>query len=125
MARDRPDRGAASHRRGRAARDPQTVAPAPHGRGAAARARDREVPRPPWNDSRLPAGRFRNNRLRRGSMWRSPIAGALTTMPTLARPIGLGLAARGDPEDAVEWARRARDAGLDSVWTHDSYFERD
>jgi 1,4-dihydroxy-2-naphthoate octaprenyltransferase len=46
-------------------------------------------------------------------------------MRTLARPIGLGLAARGDPADAVEWARRARDAGLDSVWTHDSYFERD
>ncbi len=46
-------------------------------------------------------------------------------MQTLARPIGLGLAARGDPADAVEWARRARDAGLESVWTHDSYFERD
>ena len=46
-------------------------------------------------------------------------------MGTLARPIGLGLAARGDPADAVEWARRARDAGLESVWTHDSYFERD
>jgi 1,4-dihydroxy-2-naphthoate polyprenyltransferase len=46
-------------------------------------------------------------------------------MPTLARPIGLGLAARGDPVDVVEWARRARDAGLDSIWTHDSYFERD
>ena len=46
-------------------------------------------------------------------------------MRTLARPIGLGLAARGDPADAVEWARRARDAGLESVWTHDSYFERD
>lgn len=46
-------------------------------------------------------------------------------MRSLARPIGLGLAARGDPADAVEWARRARDAGLESVWTHDSYFERD
>jgi len=46
-------------------------------------------------------------------------------MKTLARPIGLGFAARGDPDDVVEWARRARDAGLDSVWTHDSYFERD
>jgi 1,4-dihydroxy-2-naphthoate octaprenyltransferase len=46
-------------------------------------------------------------------------------MRTLARPIGLGLAARGDPADAVEWARRARDAGLESIWTHDSYFERD
>jgi 1,4-dihydroxy-2-naphthoate octaprenyltransferase len=46
-------------------------------------------------------------------------------MRILARPIGLGLAARGDPDDAVEWARRARDAGLESIWTHDSYFERD
>ncbi|HEX7473892.1 MAG TPA: LLM class flavin-dependent oxidoreductase [Candidatus Limnocylindrales bacterium] len=46
-------------------------------------------------------------------------------MRTLARPIGLGLAARGDIEDVVDWSRRARDAGLDSVWVHDSYFERD
>jgi len=49
----------------------------------------------------------------------------MSAMRTLARPIGLGLAARGDPADAVEWARRARDAGLESVWTHDSFFERD
>jgi len=46
-------------------------------------------------------------------------------MRTLARPIGLGLAARGDVDDVVGWARRARDQGLDSVWVHDSYFERD
>lgn len=46
-------------------------------------------------------------------------------MRTLARPIGLGLAARDDAEDVADWARRARDAGLDSVWIHDSYFERD
>jgi 5,10-methylenetetrahydromethanopterin reductase len=46
-------------------------------------------------------------------------------MRSLARPVGLGLAARGDPDDVIEWARRARDAGLDSIWTHDSYFERD
>jgi 1,4-dihydroxy-2-naphthoate octaprenyltransferase len=46
-------------------------------------------------------------------------------MRTLARPIGLGLAARGDPGDVVAWSRQARDAGLDSVWIHDSYFERD
>jgi 1,4-dihydroxy-2-naphthoate octaprenyltransferase len=46
-------------------------------------------------------------------------------MPTLARPIGLGFAARGDVDDVTGWARRARDAGLDSVWVHDSYFERD
>jgi 1,4-dihydroxy-2-naphthoate polyprenyltransferase len=46
-------------------------------------------------------------------------------MRTLARPVGLGLAARGDIEDVVDWSRRARDAGLDSIWVHDSYFERD
>jgi 1,4-dihydroxy-2-naphthoate octaprenyltransferase len=46
-------------------------------------------------------------------------------MPTLARAIGLGLAARGDLDDVVDWSRRARDAGLDSIWIHDSYFERD
>jgi 1,4-dihydroxy-2-naphthoate octaprenyltransferase len=46
-------------------------------------------------------------------------------MRSLNRPIGLGLAARGDPEDVVDWTRRARDAGLESVWIHDSYFERD
>ena len=46
-------------------------------------------------------------------------------MRTLARPIGLGLAARGDVEEVVSWARLARDQGLDSVWVHDSYFERD
>lgn len=46
-------------------------------------------------------------------------------MRTLARPIGLGLAARGDVDDVVGWARQARDHGLDSVWMHDSYFERD
>jgi 1,4-dihydroxy-2-naphthoate octaprenyltransferase len=46
-------------------------------------------------------------------------------MATLARPIGLGLAARGDLDDVVQWARRARDLGLDSLWIHDSYYERD
>src|SRR3954454_1153318 len=46
-------------------------------------------------------------------------------MRMLARPIGLGLAARGDVEEVTGWARRARDQGLDSVWIHDSYFERD
>jgi 1,4-dihydroxy-2-naphthoate octaprenyltransferase len=46
-------------------------------------------------------------------------------MRTLARPIGLGLAARGDVDDVIGWARQARDAGLDSIWIHDSYFERD
>ena len=46
-------------------------------------------------------------------------------MRTLARPIGLGLAARGDVDDVVRWARAARDGGLESIWIHDSYFERD
>ncbi|TMD49731.1 MAG: LLM class flavin-dependent oxidoreductase [Chloroflexi bacterium] len=43
----------------------------------------------------------------------------------LARPVGLGLAARGSVTDTADWARRAEDLGLDSVWVHDSYFERD
>jgi 1,4-dihydroxy-2-naphthoate octaprenyltransferase len=46
-------------------------------------------------------------------------------MTELARPVGLGLAARGDVRDVVAWARRAEDLGLESVWVHDSYFERD
>jgi 1,4-dihydroxy-2-naphthoate polyprenyltransferase len=46
-------------------------------------------------------------------------------MSPLARQIGLGVAARGDLDDVVGWSRRARDAGLDSLWIHDSYFERD
>ncbi len=46
-------------------------------------------------------------------------------MAELSRPVGLGLAARGSVSDAVAWAERARQAGLDSVWIHDSYFERD
>ena len=43
----------------------------------------------------------------------------------LARRVGLGLAARGSVTDTAEWARRAEDLGLDSIWVHDSYFERD
>jgi len=46
-------------------------------------------------------------------------------MRTLARPIGIGLAARGDIADVVRWARQARDGGLNSIWNHDSYYERD
>jgi 1,4-dihydroxy-2-naphthoate octaprenyltransferase len=49
----------------------------------------------------------------------------LTTVDRLARRIGIGLAARGDVDDVIEWAIRARDAGLESVWIHDSYYERD
>jgi 1,4-dihydroxy-2-naphthoate octaprenyltransferase len=46
-------------------------------------------------------------------------------VPELNRPVGLGLAARGSTSDVVEWAERARRTGLDSVWIHDSYFERE
>jgi len=46
-------------------------------------------------------------------------------MPELGLPVGLGLAARGDVREAVRWARRAEELGLESVWVHDSYFERD
>jgi 1,4-dihydroxy-2-naphthoate polyprenyltransferase len=46
-------------------------------------------------------------------------------MEPLARRIGLGLAARGEADEVVEWAERAQRIGLDSVWIHDSYFERD
>src|SRR5439155_11155347 len=56
---------------------------------------------------------------------RTRLAPRSAPMRTLARPIGLGLAARGDPEEVMDWSRRARDAGLDSVSLHDSYFERD
>src|SRR5712691_6141780 len=46
-------------------------------------------------------------------------------MPELAQPVGLDLAARGDVRETVEWAQRAEALGLDAVWVHDSYFERD
>lgn len=46
-------------------------------------------------------------------------------MSELARRIGLGLAARGDVSDVVRWSEAAARRGLDSVWIHDSYFERD
>jgi len=46
-------------------------------------------------------------------------------MATLARRVGLGLNARGDVAEFVRWADRARSLGLESLWIHDSYFERD
>jgi len=46
-------------------------------------------------------------------------------LPELARRVGIGLAARGTVTDVVEWAERARASGIESVWFHDSYFERD
>ena len=46
-------------------------------------------------------------------------------MGELAQPVGIGLAARGEVADVVKWSHEARKRGLDSVWIHDSYFERD
>src|SRR5438067_1250923 len=46
-------------------------------------------------------------------------------MAGLLQPVGIGLAARAEVEDVVKWAHEARRRGLDSVWIHDSYFERD
>ncbi|HEX2141650.1 MAG TPA: LLM class flavin-dependent oxidoreductase, partial [Candidatus Limnocylindria bacterium] len=43
----------------------------------------------------------------------------------ITRRIGLGLAARGEVGEVAAWAAAARRTGLDSVWIHDSYFERD
>ena len=39
--------------------------------------------------------------------------------------MALGLAARGDLHEAIDAAQQARAAGLESVWFHESYFERD
>jgi len=46
-------------------------------------------------------------------------------MAELSTPVGLGLAARGDVRETVDWVVRAEQLGLESVWLHDSYFERD
>lgn len=46
-------------------------------------------------------------------------------MSELVNPVGLGLAARGSVSDAVAWTEEARRQGVESVWIHDSYFERD
>ncbi len=46
-------------------------------------------------------------------------------MSELARPIGIGFAARGKVSEVVSWANDARQQGLHSVWIHDSLFERD
>jgi 1,4-dihydroxy-2-naphthoate octaprenyltransferase/alkanesulfonate monooxygenase SsuD/methylene tetrahydromethanopterin reductase-like flavin-dependent oxidoreductase (luciferase family) len=46
-------------------------------------------------------------------------------MSELARRAGLGLASQGDIDEIVDWVRLARDSGLDSVWFHESYFQRD
>src|SRR3712207_2296012 len=46
-------------------------------------------------------------------------------MSKLVHRIGLGMAARGEVSDVVGWAEDARRRGVESVWIHDSYFERD
>lgn len=46
-------------------------------------------------------------------------------MAKLAQRVGLGLAARGDVADVIRYADDARRRGINSVWVHDSYFERD
>ena len=46
-------------------------------------------------------------------------------MSELVHPIGLGMAARGEVSHVVGWADDARRMGVESVWVHDSYFERD
>ncbi len=46
-------------------------------------------------------------------------------MTELARPIGIGFAARGKVSEVVDWAEQARRYGIHSVWMHDSLFERD
>ena len=44
---------------------------------------------------------------------------------TLTRRIGLGLASRGDVREQAAYAVDAERQGFESVWVHDSYFERD
>lgn len=46
-------------------------------------------------------------------------------MSELARPVGIGFAARGQVSDVVRWADHAQRRGIHSVWMHDSLFERD
>jgi 1,4-dihydroxy-2-naphthoate octaprenyltransferase len=41
------------------------------------------------------------------------------------RRVGLGLAPHGDIRDQVRYALEAEAAGFESVWVHDTYFERD
>ena len=46
-------------------------------------------------------------------------------MIELARPVGVGFAARGKVSDVVRWADQARQKGIHSAWIHDSLYERD
>lgn len=44
---------------------------------------------------------------------------------TAGRRVGLGLASRGDVRDVIAYGLQAENAGFESVWVHDSYFERE
>lgn len=46
-------------------------------------------------------------------------------MAQLANQVGLGLASRGKISEVVAWGETARRKGLDSIWMHDSLYERD
>ena len=46
-------------------------------------------------------------------------------MAELALKVGFGIAARGEVSDVLAWAEEASSRGIDSIWVHDSYFERD
>ena len=46
-------------------------------------------------------------------------------MADVRRPVGLGLTGHGEVAQAVGYARQAAAAGLDSVFFHETYFERD
>lgn len=41
------------------------------------------------------------------------------------RRVGLGLIARGEVDDVVRYAQAAEGLGLESIWLHDTYFERE
>ena len=65
-------------------------------------------------------------------LWSSAIPGAgprqvryFEAVADLAARVGLGLAARGEVREVARWAQQAEEMGLESVWIHDSYFERD
>jgi len=46
-------------------------------------------------------------------------------MTELARPVGIGFAARGKVSEVISWSESARQRGIHSVWIHDSLYERD
>lgn len=46
-------------------------------------------------------------------------------MSEAGRRVGLGMVGRGEVRDMVRYALEAERAGLESIWIHDTYFERD